>query len=546
MDTTSQRPTLREIFLLKEKQLQVYFYTSSVSKYLHARVVFGRSGLILHEFKSRREPYSEDYGASKEVLLERAVSEILGSVGSGSLFFVEDTSLRIDAMSTETEDYPGLEVKEWFPKAKFKDVDEVLRAKGNRSAVIKSDIALHLPGLRRPIYFHGETRGVIADQLPDFEENRQFPWLTPHSFNGWFVPEGATRVLGQMSLEESWQYDFRTRALERLISRLEEYTATLNAPSSAHTKKEIDAPLDQLSLLPPPEDQKVFVVVGHTCAGKTTFGEYAQNAGLNFVEASGVLRMIAQSEGLSDSDSFSLAQTTLDQFGPDVVARKVVQLYPKIDRGLVITGFRTIEELEFFKKHVASAQVVLIEASERTRYQRHLERGRYGSIRSLEQFRTHDVKQWSLGLLRVAEDFADVRIVNEGTKDEFYMRIDALMRERELVGISGISTRVQPRHDADENQLFRCLGSLDDAGRPLSCDEIQEATGVSGSPVRHNNANKVLKRVPELARRLELEGTRVRYEITNAGRAYLRYMRSRSSQPSLSSRLVDDETNKSL
>lgn len=343
------------------------------------------------------------------------------------------------------------------PQAKFKDIDEVLRAKNNRTAVIKSDIALHLPGLSRPIYFHGETRGVIADQLPDFEENRQFPWLTPHSFNGWFVPEGATRVLGQMSLEESWQYDFRTRALERLISRLEEYTATLNAPSSAHTRKEVDAPLDQWSLLPPPGDQKVFVVVGHTCAGKTTFGEYAQNAGLNFMEASGVLRMIAQSKGLSDSDSFSLAQTTLDQFGPDVVARKIIQLCPNIDRGLVISRFRTIEELEFLKKHIAPAQVVLIEASERTRYQRHLERGRYESIRSLEQFRAHDVKQWSLGLLRVAEDFADVRIVNEGTKDEFYMRIDALLGERELVGISGISTRVQPRHDTDENQLFRCL-----------------------------------------------------------------------------------------
>ena len=92
--------------------------------------------------------------------------------------------------------------------------------------------------------------------------------------------------------------------------------------------------------------------VGHTCAGKTTFGKYAQHAGLDFVEASGVMRMIAQSKGLSDSDSFSLAKTTLEQFGPDVVARKIIQLYPNIDRGLVITGFRTIEELELLKKHM--------------------------------------------------------------------------------------------------------------------------------------------------------------------------------------------------
>ena len=77
----------------------------------------------------------------------------------------------------------------------------------------------------------------------------------------------------------------------------------------------------------------------------------------------------------------------------------------------------------------------------------------------------------------------------------------------------------------------------------IYCDEIQEITGVSGTPVRHNNANKVLKRVPELARRLELEGTRVRYETTNAGRAYVRYMRSRPIQPSRT--LVNGERIKS-
>jgi hypothetical protein len=147
--------------------------------------------------------------------------------------------------------------------------------------------------------------------------------------------------------------------------------------------------------------------------------------------------------------------------------------------------------------------------------------------------------------LRVAEDFADVKIVNEGSKDEFYLRIDALLRGRELGSIARISTKIQPRHSTDENQLFRCLASLDEAGRPLSCDEIQETTSLSGSPVRHNNAHTVLKRVPELARRLELEGTRARYEVTNAGRAYLRYMRSKPIQPSRSSSLANGERIKS-
>ncbi len=529
-DNAPRRPTLREIFLSKGRQLQVFFYTSSVTKYLHARTVFGRSGLPLHEFKSRREPYAEDYTAGKKVLLARAIAEILSTVGSGSLFFVEDTSLRIEALSTDEEDFPGLQVKEWFPKANFAVIDELLRSKADRNATIKSDIALHVPGLNSPIYFHGETIGSIAETLPDFEENPQFPWLTSNSFNGWLVPAGASKVLGQMSLEESWQYDFRTRALEHLITRLEEYTAVLNAPSSTYTKKENTASADQLLLLPPSEDKKILVVVGHTCAGKTTFGEHAQSAGLLFVEASSILRMITRDIATGATDTFNLAKTTLDLLGNDIIARKIVQLYSSISQGLVITGFRTIEELELIKKHMTHARVVLVEASERIRYQRHLERGRYESVKSLEDFRTHDVQQWSWGLLRVAEHFADIRIINEGSKDEYHAIIEFLIQGRDPELIPGVSSRIKPRHAAYQNQLFRCLVALEKVGRPLSCDEIEEITRAASTPVRHNNANKVLKRVPELARRLELDGTRVRYEITNAGRAYVRYMWQRTTE----------------
>ncbi len=525
------RPTLREVFLTKEKQIQVFFYTSSVTKYLHARAVFERSGLIVHEFKSRREPYSEDYGAGKEKLLERAIEEILGSVGTGSVFFVEDTSVRIDALSSGEMDYPGLSVKEWFPSITFETLDHELRSRGNnRAAIVKSDIALHLPGLPRPVYIHGETSGVVADQKPDFEENPQHPWLSPNTFNGWFVPNGAARPLGQMSLEESWYYDFRTRALEQLLTRLEEYTAALNLGVSAYTRRAVEVSLAQLPLLPSSDENQILIVVGHTCAGKTTFGEYARSRhNLDFVEASSILRMIESGHGGSGPDPFASATKTLQLLGPDVVARKILQLYGnRAERGRVITGFRTIEELEVTKNHFPNARIVLIEATDRTRFQRHLERGRQ-TVRSLEDFRELDRQQWSFGLLRVAEDFADVRITNEGLKEEYYRQIDAVLSAAGVESALGISTKIHPRHKTTENQLYRSLRALSNAARPLSCDEIQLLTSASGNAVRHNNANKVLKRVPELARRLELPGTRVRYEITSAGRAYIRYMDQRVS-----------------
>jgi inosine/xanthosine triphosphate pyrophosphatase family protein/dephospho-CoA kinase len=524
-----RRPTPRELFFTKEKQLNVFFYTSNLAKFLHARVVFAQSGLVLQHFRSKEDPYAEDYSLGKEALLERAIQEISSSVGAGSLFFVEDTSLRVESLSTPTMDFPGLAVKEWFVQTSFEDFDADLRRKGNdRRAVVKSDIALHLPGLNHPVFFHGHSEGVVASSSPNFDENPQFPWLTPKSFNGWFIPDGCDKRLGEMSLEESWGYDFRTQCLEKLISRLEEYTALLNIPGPHYVRKGTAESPQQLRLSGMEIVGTALMVVGHTCAGKTTFGEYAsQKHGLRFIEASSILRLIEDKLGIHDADPFLAAKKTLGSYGPDVVARKILELFQQEpDRGFVITGFRTIEEVELVRGHFPHVRVVFVEASERTRYQRHIERVRSPAVRSLEEFRKIDQEQWSFGLLRVAEEFADIKVINEGNLDEYYRKIDAIVGGTQEESVHGIARNLRPKHDAEENQLYRCLVALESSGRPLTCDEIETKTAETGQPIRHNNANKVLKRVPELARRLELEGTRVRYEILNPGRAYIRLMKA--------------------
>lgn len=528
MTPKHKRPTPREIFLAKEKQLSVFFYTSNLAKFLQARVVFDRSGLVLQHFRSKNDPYTEDYSVGKEILLERAIQEIIGSVGANSLFFVEDTSLRLESMSTPPEDFPGLTVKEWFAQTSFENLDRALKDKGNdRRAVVKSDIALHVPGLNHPVFFHGDTEGVVADSPPTFQENSQYPWLTPASFNGWFVPDGCKKRLGEMSLEESWQYDFRNRCLQALIERLEEYTALINIPGPYYVRRTPSASPEQLKFSAFEPTRTALMVVGHTCAGKTTFGEYAaHHHDLLYIEASAILRIIEDKAGITDPAPFIAAKNTLETFGTDVVARKILELYGgQLERGFVITGFRTIEEVEVIRTHFSDVRVVLVEASERTRFQRHIERVRTPQIRSIEEFRKLDEQQWSFGLLRVAEEFADIRVVNEDSLEEYGERVERIISGSSTQTGHGISTKVHPKHDSDENQLFRCLTALETAGRPLTCDEIETETRRMSKVVRHNNANKVLKRVPELARRLEFEGTRVRYEILNPGRSYVRLMK---------------------
>ncbi len=511
------------MFLSLEKQLDVYFYTSNVEKYLQARTVFSRAGLVLNHFRSRSGPYSEDYTLPKAGLLAKALIELMRAVGEHKAFFVEDTSLRIDALS-EVDDFPGLQVKEWFAGTNFEAVDAQLRDLGRgRRAIVSSDIALHLPGMDEPILFHGSTSGTISEEAPAFETNTQFPWLTPTTFNGWLVPDGGSRPLGAMSLDESWAYDFRIKALSQLLDRLAEYTAVLNLHAGAYRRRTGVEATGQLSLFA--TSGPVILVVGPACAGKTTFGDRAgQQHNLTVIEASSVMRLIGgelERQGRSFVSPYEMASAILDEKGADAVARRILATQAgQLKYGAVITGFRTIQEIEVFREQVPGCLVVYVSASERTRFQRHLARGRDKTVSTIEAFRRLDRDQEMFGLLPVVDHIADVRITNEGDLEEFQSQIDSVITGS-ITGKRGVAAK--PRKiDTSTDQVFRSLQALQAAGHALTTEEIEQWLSTHDRPIRPNNANKRLKRVPALARRFELEGTRVRYDITDAGRSYLR------------------------
>jgi dephospho-CoA kinase/inosine/xanthosine triphosphate pyrophosphatase family protein len=550
----SLRPTPRDLFTTRDRLLgRVYFYTSSIEKYLQARLIFDRNGLFLYYFQSRREPYHEDYSDTSANLLTRARNEVISRIGRTSLLFIEDTSLRIEALSEE-RDFPGLLVKHWFAETKFEELDGELRTRSNeRRAIVKSDIGLHLPGLERPVLIHGETSGRVAEQAPEFSPNLQYPWLTPNTFNGWFIPDESSIPLGAMELDQSLEVDFRARALHALIDRLEEYAAALNLPPGAYRRKRKLSPrtaAKQVRLFRPsplvyatdqgayePADEDVpplaLIVVGYTCAGKTTFAEYASGRhGLRLIEASSVIRSLdVERRPTDDPDGFAYAKRALEQRGYDAVAREIVNRFgDELEEAFVISGFRTLEETEFLLRAVPRARVVLVEASERTRFERHLRRGRLGAAQTLEGFRVRDENQNRFGLLRVAEDLADIRIVNEEGMESYHKQISGLLTGQ-TKHLSGVEVDVRPRHSLPHHQLYRCLKVLVEANQALQCDEIELRTKrLGGIAIRHNNANKVLKRVPELARRIdppaaqieETDSARVKYQITEGGRSFVR------------------------
>ena len=509
------------------RRLIVRFHTSSIEKFLQARMVFRSAGVPLRYFKESQEPYVENYEGGKELLLERAIREIVGRLDANSLFFVEDTSVRIEALSRSC-DFPGLAVKEWFKETSFEQLDaQLLSAGDDRRATVSSDIALFVPNLPRPVFASGRTRGRVADTPPTFSTDVEHPWLTPDTFNGWFVPDGTSKRLGEMSIQRSLAHDFRVKALLQLLERLEEFAAVLNLPAGSYFVPGTERPKRQPMLFPA---SPLLVVVGRVCAGKTTFGKYAAaTSGCLHIEASDIMKEIGAAAGVRAESKAASAREVIARMGPDVVAREIEDRFGGVlDAGAVITGFRTLEEVLYTRQRHPGCRVVFVDCGDRIRFERHLVRGRLDSVSTYGEFSAHDREQWMFGLLGRVADVSDVRVVNEGSMSAYERQMGAVL-DGVYGRVRGIRVASRDPDSSKASRLFRCLRALLELGRPACCGEIADLTGRRGGTVKgrlvekvsDRHVNWILKDVPELARRVERRGQPIHYELLPAGRTYV-------------------------
>ena len=231
-------PAPRSVPMSNRREPVLYFHTSNTEKFLQARILAQTAGVRLTQFVAGAEPYDEDYALSPRDMLGQALGQAVRAAGRSSLVFVEDTTVRIDALSSAKEDVPGLATKEWFSSTSFAELSRQLdEAGGSRLATVRSDIALSIPGYGEPVFFfRGKTRGSVVDKEPVWRSHPLYTWLTTSTFNGWFRPQGADITLGEMEFDESARYDFRAKSLELLFRRLAEYSAVLNLPSQAYRR----------------------------------------------------------------------------------------------------------------------------------------------------------------------------------------------------------------------------------------------------------------------------------------------------------------------
>ncbi len=158
-------------------------------------------------------------------------------------------------------------------------------------------------------------------------------------------------------------------------------------------------------------------------AGKEEFQKVAAEVGFTIVRMGDVVREEARRRGMAITDASvgGMAHQEREEHGPAIWAERTV---PHARSDLVcIDGLRSLAELRVFRNAFGSGLVVFaVEASPETRWSRVRRRRREDDATTWDEFLRRDARERGWGLEEVIAA-ADVRIVNEGTLDQFYAAV---------------------------------------------------------------------------------------------------------------------------
>ena len=381
-------------------------------------------------------------------------------------FIIEDTSVRIDALS-ETTEFPGLDVKYWMKETSFEQLNsELIKRGNNRRVTVRSDIVAYLPRTFRnqnsqEIYkiFTGVSSGFVTEKEYSFETNPFYPWLDNKTFNKWFVPEGESIPISMLSIDDANKYDFRSFAVQKLIEFIE------NTTSLQLTKRKTSSEPYQESLFSQPN----VILCGPTCAGKTVLATHlAKKFGYYHIEASDFMHLAYRNKHGSQSevDIHSFARTALKE-DPEIVARQVNEHLKKISSlPIIITGFRSPEELPSFLQPSRQFKTFYINANPEIRYQRSLKRGRSDVTESYEAFLNRDVLQFEMGLEDIKELDKTIQITNESSLANYFREFEKEQISNQTVTSNYLSTSFpdKPTVTSLEEAILVTLLSLESKG----------------------------------------------------------------------------------
>jgi dephospho-CoA kinase len=402
----------------------LYLVTSNPVKIAHYEYIFDALRLPLRTYSKPLLGYTEQHDIPPVESLRQSVIHASATLKHLGLFFIDDSSFLLRALSDAHCEVPGLRTKDFLNKhTTVESLQRCLEACGNdASAEIVSRIGLNVPGTPFPDVFEGRTGGAILAQPPPFPFTG-VPWLSEVSPANFFVPRGESVPLSCLGVEKALRYDTRLKAVLCLLYRIDQLLA-FSAFRSVVLRKQRRTPPAQRMLFSP----YVLVLSGYSGAGKTTSREHLAKAyGLQTVEESDVVRSQAERLGECDSDLSDIVDWIVSEHGPTCFIDEVMRTAIDLRRGLaVISGVRNPAEIEFLRG-MCNCFVVFLDVPRDIRLMRWIishpdKRDHHPLFKKLEE----DEQRWGIERIRSEADFI---LRNTGNKSVLQIELDSLIMQ---------------------------------------------------------------------------------------------------------------------
>jgi adenylate kinase family enzyme/inosine/xanthosine triphosphate pyrophosphatase family protein len=515
--------------------LELTFITSSKEKISHAIHLSKDYPVKISKQKNYGIGYVEPRIGSREELIKRSVEDAIirfsktTANADDKFFIIEDTSVIIHELSKKGE-YPGVDIKYWMKENNFLSIDKMLKQAGNnRTVTVRSDVVLVLnKSLREKfntkyIAFTSSSEGHIVKKEISFKTQPLYPWLNNKTFNKWFVPNGETVPISKLPINKADKYDFRAGAFNDMYAFLK-----------AHNYLKADLSYEQLELFEP----VAFIICGPSCAGKTTLSSFLQDK-YNYYhfEASDFMYLsYYDTHGVKSAVTIGdFAEDALKK-DPDIVTDQILKYLRHFKHiPIVVTGFRSpIEISQFLKKYRGglNIEVVYVEADDKIRFNRNIERNRSDVVDNFEKFQKKDLQQFKMGLTTIKDRFENGILENNESLDELYELFESKYQNQLQGGLTNYYKRLPEtfKRRSLENVVIQIL--YDNTLRSYTTTEISHLIKKSliSLPKNKNNISRYFNQNFHPFYEITFEDGKTTYRLSQTGKSYGKWINRNLSE----------------
>ena len=184
--------------------------------------------------------------------------------------------------------------------------------------------------------------------------------------------------------------------------------------------------------MPQMNKEKIVIgVAGMPGTGKSVVRQVVREMDCSVVVMGDAIRLEAKKRKLRPTPE-NLGMVMLElrkEKGPTVVANRCVSKIQRSDKDVVVVdGIRSLDEVKAFRQHFPKFVLMAIHSSPRTRFERLFRRRRSDDPRGWDTFLERDLRELGVGLGNVIAT-ADYMVVNEGTKKQFMIEIQEVLRD---------------------------------------------------------------------------------------------------------------------